>query len=253
MMKSSEISAAIIIIGDEILSGRTKDTNSNTIAQALIMCGIRLKEIRTIADDEATIINAVNTLRRAHNYVFTCGGIGPTHDDITADSIAKAFGVAIDIRDDAVKMMRNRYEESELTPARLRMARIPQGAILIDNPVSFAPGFQIENVFVMAGVPNIMRAMLESILPKLQKGVPIISKSIKADGLREGDIAIPLGEIAKKFPELSIGSYPWFRAEGYGAQLIVRGIEIEQIDECISEIIAMLKNLGLIPEVDCVN
>lgn len=246
-MQNKEITAAVLIIGDEILSGRTKDTNSNTIALAMQMCGIHLKEVRVIADDEYAIVLAINKLRKTYTYVFTCGGIGPTHDDITAECIAKAFGVSIDIRQDAIDMMLNRYKKEELTAARLRMARIPDGAVLINNPVSFAPGFQIDNVFVMAGVPNIMRAMLENILPHLEKGIPIIAKSVKADGLREGDIAIELGEIAKSFSSLSIGSYPWFRTEGHGTQLVIRGTEMTQIEECLTLILKMIEGFDITP------
>ena len=249
-MEQKYIQAAVIVIGDEILSGRTKDTNSNTIALFLAPFGIQLKEIRVIGDDEKTIIETVNYLRKTYNYVFTTGGIGPTHDDITADCVAKAFGVGIDIRDDAIEMMLNRYKSEDLTAARLRMARIPDGASLIKNPVSFAPGFQIENVFVMAGVPNIMRAMLEDIVHRLETGKIIISKTIKAENLKEGDIAFSYGEIAKKYPELSLGSYPWFNGQGYGAQLVVRGFDEQAINSAIDDVFQMLKDLGLSPYIE---
>lgn len=249
-MENSIINAAVLVIGDEILSGRTKDTNSNTIAQFLAPFGIQLKEIRVVGDDENIIIETLNHLRKTYNYVFTTGGIGPTHDDITADCVAKAFGASIDIRDDAVKMMLNRYKPEELTEARLRMARIPDGATLINNPVSFAPGFQMENVFTMAGVPNIMRAMLDDIAPRLETGKIIISKTIKAENLKEGDIALPLGEIAKEFPDLSFGSYPWFKGDGYGAQLVVRGFEENLVEIGVAAVVSMLNDLGLSPIVE---
>ena len=249
-MENSIINAAVLVIGDEILSGRTKDTNSNTIAQFLAPFGIQLKEIRVVGDDENIIIETLNHLRKTYNYVFTAGGIGPTHDDITADCVAKAFGASIDIRDDAVKMMLNRYKPEELTEARLRMARIPNGAILIKNPVSFAPGFQMENVFTMAGVPNIMRAMLDDIAHRLETGKIIISKTIKAENLKEGDIALPLGEIAKEFPDLSFGSYPWFKGDGYGAQLVVRGFEENLVEIGVAAVVSMLNDLGLSPIVE---
>lgn len=249
-MEQKIIQAAVIVIGDEILSGRTKDTNSNTIALFLAPFGIQLKEIRVIGDDENTIIETINQLRKTYDYVFTTGGIGPTHDDITADCVAKAFGVGIDVRDDAIEMMLNRYAKEDLTPARLRMARIPDGASLIKNPVSWAPGFQMGNVFTMAGVPNIMRAMLEDIATRLETGRVIISKTIKADNLKEGDIAISYGEIAKKYPEVSLGSYPWFNGHGYGAQLVVRGFDEKAINAAINDIFQMLKNLGLSPYIE---
>ncbi len=249
-MEQKYIQAAVIVIGDEILSGRTKDTNSNTIALFLAPFGIQLKEIRVIGDDEKTIIETVNYLKKTYNYVFTTGGIGPTHDDITAECVAKAFGVGIDIRDDAIEMMLNRYKSEDLTAARLRMARIPDGASLIKNPVSFAPGFQIENVFVMAGVPNIMRAMLEDIVHRLEAGKIIISKTIKTENLKEGDIAFSYGEIAKKYTELSLGSYPWFNGQGYGAQLVVRGFDEQAINSAIDDVFQMLKDLGLSPYIE---
>lgn len=249
-MEQKIIQAAVIVIGDEILSGRTKDTNSNTIALFLAPFGIQLKEIRVIGDDENTIIETINHLRKTYNYVFTTGGIGPTHDDITADCVAKAFGVGIDVRDDAIEMMLNRYTKEDLTAARLRMARIPDGANLIKNPVSWAPGFQMENVFTMAGVPNIMRAMLEDIAPRLETGKIIISKTIKADNLKEGDIAAPLGEIAKQYSELSFGSYPWFNGTGYGAQLVVRGFDEEILQKGVTAVLSMLEGLGLTPSVE---
>lgn len=246
----NEITAAVIVIGDEVLSGRTKDTNSNTIALFLSPLGIRLREVRVIGDVEEEIINTVNELRKKYTYIFTTGGIGPTHDDITADSIAKAFNMPLLVRDDAIEMMLNRYKKEELTESRLRMARIPEGASLIKNPVSWAPGFQTENVFTMAGVPNIMRAMLEDIAPRLETGAVIISKTVKADGLREGDIAAPLAEIAKSYPDVSFGSYPWFTGEGYGSQIVARSTDERALELGLSAIVAMLDGLNLRPVIE---
>ena len=246
----SEITAAVIVIGDEVLSGRTKDTNSNTIALFLTPLGIQLKEVRVIGDVEDKIVNTVNELRKEHNYVFTTGGIGPTHDDITADAIAKAFNVPLLVRDDAIEMMLNRYKKEELTEARLRMARIPEGASLIKNPVSWAPGFQTGNVFTMAGVPNIMKAMLEDIAPRLETGRVVISKTVKADGLKEGDIAMPLAEIAKAYPKVSFGSYPWFNGDGFGCHIVARSFEEKDLELGLSAIVAMLDTLNLRPIIE---
>lgn len=247
-MQNKEITAAVLIIGDEILSGRTKDTNSNSIANFLQPFGIRLREIRVIGDVESQIVETTNQLRIKYDYVFTCGGIGPTHDDLTAPSIAKAFNVLIEIRSDAIEMLKKRYDESDLTEARLRMARIPSGASLIDNPISFAPGFQIENVFVLAGVPNIMEAMLLDVSARLKRGPVIHSKTLICKNLREGDIAIKMGEIAKSNETVSIGSYPWFDTNGFGTRIIVRGTEKALISKCIGELEIQVRALNIIPE-----
>lgn len=244
---STEKTAAVLVVGDEILSGRTKDTNSNTIACFLAPFGMVLKEIRVVGDEAAHIIDGLNALRTTYDFVFTTGGIGPTHDDITADCVAAAFGVKIDVRQDAVDMMLQRYRSEDLNEARLRMARIPAGASLIKNPVSFAPGFQIENVFVMAGVPNIMAAMLEDVALRLPQGEILISKTLRVEKLREGEIAKSLGEIAKQFQTLSFGSYPWFSAEGYGVQLVVRGHDKALIAKAIDELLAMIAPYNLTP------
>jgi molybdenum cofactor synthesis domain-containing protein len=241
---STQITAAILVVGDEILSGRTKDTNSHTIACFLLPFGIALKEIRVVGDEPTQIIDALNSLRLNHDFVFSTGGIGPTHDDITADCVAAAFGVKIDVRQDAVDMMLQRYKSEDLNQARLRMARIPEGASLIKNPISFAPGFQIENVFVMAGVPNIMASMLDDIAPRLPLGDIVVSKTIRAPKLREGDIADGLGGIAKAYSMLSFGSYPWFSAEGHGVQIVVRGHDEAMIAKAIEELMAMIIPFG---------
>lgn len=208
--KSQIVTAAILVIGDEILSGRTKDKNIGYIAEYLTTIGIDLKEVRVVPDDEAEIVAALNAIRSRYDYVFTTGGIGPTHDDITADSVAKAFGVPIDHDPRAVKIIEERIKQrgGELNEARLRMARIPQGADLIENKVSGAPGFRIGNVIVMAGVPTIMQSMLDAAAPALRTGVKMNSVSVRAD-LKEGDIGSELGEVARAFPGAMIGSYPF--------------------------------------------
>ncbi len=209
-MPQEEVTAALLVIGDEILSGRTKDRNIGAVADHCTQIGIRLKEVRIVADDEDAIQAAVRELKRSHDYVFTTGGIGPTHDDITADSIAHAFGVPIDIDKRAVALMRERYADADLTPARLRMARIPEGAELIDNPVSKAPGFQIENVIVMAGVPSIMQAMLEAVTPRLKTGKKMLSDQVRV-AAPEGQIACPLAASQRAFPDVLDGELSVFR------------------------------------------
>ncbi len=223
--------AAMLVIGDEILSGRTRDSNMYFLAGELARHGMDLTEVRVVSDDAEAIKSAVQALSDAYDHVFTSGGIGPTHDDITSDSIAAAFGVPIDVRDDARALLVARYASSglELNQARLRMARIPDGATLIDNPVSTAPGFTLGNVHVMAGVPAVFEAMVASVLPTLTGGAPLLSQSISI--LRgEGDIAAPLAALAADFPELSIGCYP-FRQDGvYGANIVIRGSDGAQVN-----------------------
>src|SRR5262249_44362343 len=214
-MPSPEISqetvtAALVVIGEEILSGRTKDANISYIAAYLARLGIQLREVRNVADLEAAIIAAVDELRGRFTYVFATGGIGPTHDDVTTDAIAKAFSVPVLVDSEAVAAMRKRFTPSELSPARLRMARIPEGASLIDNAISRAPGFMIGNVIVMAGVPNIMQVMLDAVSPRLKKGRPMLSRSIRID-VPEGDAAEGLGILQSAHPDVQIGSYPFFQ------------------------------------------
>jgi molybdenum cofactor synthesis domain-containing protein len=216
------VTAGMLVIGDEILSGRTKDKNIGYVAEYLTGIGIDLKEVRVVADGEAAIVEALNALRTRYDYVFTTGGIGPTHDDITADCVAKAFGVPIDVDPRARALLEARFQGGELNAARLRMARIPAGAELVRNKVSAAPGFHIGNVFVMAGVPSIMQAMMDVIGPQLKTGLKIFSETVRAD-TREGDIGTPLGEIAAAHPEVSIGSYPFFdEARGPNTNIVVR-------------------------------
>ncbi|HWJ99084.1 MAG TPA: competence/damage-inducible protein A [Xanthobacteraceae bacterium] len=221
---STTVTAAILVIGDEILSGRTKDKNIGYIAEYLTNIGIDLKEVRVVSDDEKEIVDALNALRHRYKYVFTTGGIGPTHDDITADSVAKAFGVTIGHHPEAVAIIERRAKERglELNEARLRMARIPDSATLIENKVSGAPGFRIGNVIVMAGVPAIMQAMLDAVAPTLETGAKMHSISINT-GLKEGDIGTELGEIAKAHPGTMIGSYPFFDEKlGPNTNVVVR-------------------------------
>ncbi|MCB5176613.1 competence/damage-inducible protein A [Microvirga lenta] len=220
---AASVTAALLVIGDEILTGRTKDKNIGYIAEYLTGIGIDLREVRIVPDVEEEIVGAVNALRQRYTYLFTTGGIGPTHDDITADCIAKAFGVGIDHDPRAVAMLRERYQPDELNEARLRMARIPHGADLIENPISRAPGFRLGNVFVMAGVPSIMQAMLDNISPTLQTGARMIAETIDAEGLAEGNYAEGLAAVASSHEGVSIGSYPSFSAGGFRNQIVVRG------------------------------
>ncbi len=215
--------AAVLLIGNEVLSGRTKDKNLGFIADYLSALGIDLMEARVVADDEADIVAAVNALRARYTYVFSTGGIGPTHDDITADCMAKAFGVGISHHREAVAILTAYFAEMgrEANEARMRMARIPEGATLILNRVSRAPGFRIGNVFVMAGVPKIMQAMMESLSVQLVKGEPVQSITIEFQG-GEGDVAKPLGEIQSNFANVTIGSYPFESAQGYATNLVLR-------------------------------
>jgi molybdenum cofactor synthesis domain-containing protein len=217
----ASVTAAILVIGDEILSGRTKDKNIGYIAEYLTHIGIELREVRIVPDVQEEIVAALNALRARYTYIFTTGGIGPTHDDITADSVAAAFGVSIDHDPRAIAMLAERFPPDQLNEARLRMARIPAGADLIANSVSKAPGFKIGNVHVMAGVPSIMQAMLDVVAPTLQTGVKILSDTVRA-GLREGDIGTALAEVAKAHPDVSIGSYPFFSETGPDTNVVVR-------------------------------
>lgn len=229
--------AAMLVIGDEILSGRTRDANMHYLAGQLTQAGIDLREVRVVSDDASAIVDAVRALSGAHETVFTSGGIGPTHDDITADCIADAFGASIDVRDDARALLAAHYERqgAELNEARLRMARIPQGATLIDNPVSVAPGFTLGNVHVMAGVPSVFQAMVASVLPTLTGGAPLLSETLRIDR-GEGDIAGPLGKLATDFPQLSIGSYPFQKDGKYGANIVIRGTDQADIAAAVARL-----------------
>ncbi|MCX8509427.1 MAG: competence/damage-inducible protein A [Rhodobacteraceae bacterium] len=226
--------AAILIIGDEILSGRTRDANMHYLAGELTRIGIDLSEVRMVADGHAAIVRAVKDLRAAYDHLFTSGGIGPTHDDITADAIAAAFGLPLAVRADARAILQAHYDRAglELNAARLRMARIPDGARLIDNPISAAPGFSLENVHVMAGVPNIFQAMVASLLPTLTGGRPLLSQSLRV--MRgEGVIAAPLAALAEAFSDLGFGSYPFVQNGAYGTNLVVRGQDAARLDQAM--------------------
>ncbi len=232
--------AAMLVIGDEILSGRTRDANMHYLAGQLTEAGIDLKEVRVVSDDPDAIMGAVQALSVSYTHVFTSGGIGPTHDDITADCIATAFDTPIDIRDDARALLQAHYDRSgqELNAARLRMARIPDGATLIDNPVSTAPGFTLRNVHVMAGVPSVFQAMVASMLPTLTGGAPLLSRTLRV--IRgEGDIAGPLGDFAAAHAALSVGSYPFIKEGVYGANIVVRGSDAAQLDVAMQELSAI--------------
>ncbi len=231
--------AAILLIGDEILSGRTKDSNGNHLAKRLAELGIDLLEIRVVPDDHSVIVAALNALRATHKHVFTSGGIGPTHDDITADAVAAAFGVSIDVREDARAILATNYDNpADLNEMRLRMARIPAGASLIDNPISKAPGFSLGNVHVMAGVPVIFEAMVAGLLPQLTGGAPMRSTSVRLDR-PEGEVAAGLAKIAARFPALSIGSYPFVSGRGFGTNIVARGTDEAMLLAAETEILTL--------------
>jgi molybdenum cofactor synthesis domain-containing protein len=238
------VTAGLLVIGDEILSGRTKDKNIGYIAEYLTNIGIDLKEVRVVADDQGAIVEALNALRGRYTYVFTTGGIGPTHDDITADCVAQAFGVSIDYDPRAVAIMQERFAGSELNEARMRMTRIPAGAQLVPNKISRAPGFWIGNVIVMAGVPSIMQAMLDEVAPKLKTNAKMLSKTVRAD-LREGDIGTELGEIAKAHADVSIGSYPFFDEQrGPNTNVVLRSRDAHKLataEEAVQEMLRKVK------------
>lgn len=236
------VTAAILVIGDEILSGRTKDKNIGYIAEYLTAIGVDLKEVRVVPDEEDEIVAAVNALRARYTYLFTTGGIGPTHDDITADSVARALGVGIGHDPRAVAMLAERYPNpADLNEARLRMARIPFGADLIDNPVSKAPGFMIGNVIVMAGVPAVMQAMLDAVAPRLKTGAKMLQVSIEAPGLKEGDIATPYGALAKAHPGVIMGSYPMMNERGFFTRLVLRARDATLLAAAERDVTAMVE------------
>ncbi|MHA6286982.1 competence/damage-inducible protein A [Maricaulis sp. CAU 1757] len=257
MANGERVTAAVLLIGDEVLSGRTADKNLQAIAQFLAPLGISVIESRTVPDEEDVIVEAVNALRRRADYVFTTGGIGPTHDDITADAIARAFGVSIDVREDALAVIEDWYARSgtPLTESRKRMARIPEGADLIENPVTGAPGFQTGNVFTLAGVPKIARGMLEDIAHRLEGGAVTLSRSVKADEMREGEIAEALGKLQAEHPEVSIGSYPYFLEIDSdrvrrGTHLVARATDAAALDAVIEAMRRLVEDLGHTPRID---
>ncbi len=250
------VTAAVILIGDELLSGRTQDSNLKTIADFLNPLGVEVREARVIPDVHETIVATVQLMSRSHDYVFTTGGIGPTHDDITADAVAAAFGRTIDVRADAMAILRPWYEArgQEINEGRMRMARIPAGAELIHNPVSAAPGFRLGNVFVMAGIPAVMRGMLQDIGHRLEGGAVVHSHTVRAEGVREGDIAEPLGALARARPEVSFGSYPFMRLKGktteFGVSLVARSRDADLIAASVDALIEIVRAQGGEPEID---
>ncbi len=249
-MTQRQVKAAVLLIGDELLSGRTQDVNLQTIAKFVAPLGVQIAEARVVPDVIEEIAAAVNALRARYDYVFTTGGIGPTHDDKTADAIAAAFGASIGVRDDARAILEAHYKGGQpLNEARLRMARIPDGATLIANPVSRAPGFQLGNVFVMAGVPSIMRGMLEDVGPRLDGGAVVGSRIVRGKGVREGDIAAGLEKLeAAANGAVSFGSYPWFSPDGYGLHLVARSADPEALEQAAGDLIALIRACGATPE-----
>lgn len=241
MSTQESITAALIVIGDEILSGRTKDVNIGATADFCTDLGIDLKEVRVVTDETDEIVDAINALRARYTYVFTTGGIGPTHDDITADAVAKAFGVELPINPQARAMLEARWKETgtEVNEARLRMARIPVGADLIVNSVSAAPGFRIGNVHVMAGVPIIMRSMLEALAPTLKGGKKVLSVTIKA-AVGEGTVGGPLGELQAQYPDVKMGSYPQMGNKQVMTELVLRSSDEARLHEAAAKVQAMV-------------
>jgi molybdenum cofactor synthesis domain-containing protein len=240
-MSAETVTAALLVIGDEILSGRTKDVNIGATADFCTDLGIELTEVRVVADVTDDIVAAVNALRARYTYVFTTGGIGPTHDDITADAIAQAFGVALPIHAQAREMLESRWRQTgtEINEARLRMARIPEGADLIVNSVSAAPGFRIGNVHVMAGVPVIMRAMLEAIAPTLKGGKKVKSVTVRC-GVGEGAIGGPLGRLQEEYPDVKMGSYPQMGQSFVMTELVLRSSDEARLTEAAAKVFALV-------------
>ncbi|HXF54644.1 MAG TPA: molybdopterin-binding protein [Hyphomicrobiaceae bacterium] len=241
------VTAGLVVIGDELLSGRTKDRNIGYIADHCTAVGIQLKEVRIVADEERAIVTAINQMRTAYTYVFTTGGIGPTHDDITADAVAKAFGVPIDINPKAYELLKSYYDRHgrEMTPGRLRMARTPLGAELIENKISVAPGFMIGNVITMAGIPNIMQVMLDAVTPRLKTGRKMLSEAIDLN-TPEGVIAELFGEHQKEFPDVSMGSYPYRVDDRPCTQLVLRSTDPQRLTAATAGLKAKLKERGML-------
>jgi len=243
-LKMKHVTAGILLIGDELLSGRTKDTNLSTIAKWLGPLGVQIGEARIIADNRDIIIDAVREFSQRFDFVFTTGGIGPTHDDITADCIAAAFGLGISERADAMAELRTRYEEADLNEARRKMARIPDGASLIKNQVSQAPGFQTKNVFTLAGVPQIMKSMLADIEQRIEGGAKVYSRTVEAPKIGEGDAAKPLGDLETKYAGVNIGSYPFFNDGFHGVNFVARGRDEAVLDEVEAKLRELVKALS---------
>jgi len=250
MAKEGISTAAVLVIGDEILSGRTQDTNSNHIARVLTALGIDLKEVRVVGDVEGEIVAALNALRGVYDFVFTTGGIGPTHDDITADAVAAAFGAGIGYHPEVYALLEARYPPGEFNDMRKRMARIPHGAALVTNPVSAAPGFHIGNVYVLAGVPMVMRAMMEQIARELPQGVRVQSITVEAD-IPEGTIAPGLAQLQKEHKDVAMGSYPFYREgkpQPFGAQLVLRSRDGDALERAALALEDNLRKLGAAPQ-----
>jgi molybdenum cofactor synthesis domain-containing protein len=249
MAELSSPTACVLVVGNEVLSGRTQDANIQFLARRLGEIGIPLREVRVIPDVAETIITTVNEVRARFDHVFTTGGIGPTHDDITSECIAAAFGVPWEPHAEAWDRMASHYAKTsgglaEFNPARQRMATMPRGAILIDNDISIAPGFTLGNVHVMAGVPRIMRAMFEALAPRLQGGPPIVSVSVHAPGLPEGKIAEGLAAIQAQFSGIDLGSYPYYRPDGNGVAIVAKGTDPRTAAAAVAEVTALMRNLG---------
>ncbi len=244
---SANPTACLLVIGNEVLSGRTQDLNIKFLATGLGAIGMPLREVRVIPDVSETIIATVNEARAKFDHVFTTGGIGPTHDDITSECIAAAFGVPWEPHAEAWARLEARYEPGEFNAARQRMATMPRGATLIDNPVSTAPGFTIGNVHVMAGVPRVMQAMWANLAPTLAGGAPVVMAAVHAMGLAEGKIADGLGAIQARYPNIDLGSYPYYRSSGNGVALVAKGTEQAAVEACIAEVTAMIAELGAVP------
>ena len=244
-MTDEEISAGMVVIGDEILSGRTKDRNIGFVADTLALIGIDLEEVRIVSDRQAAIVEAVNALRIRYTYVFTSGGIGPTHDDVTADAVSVAFERECIYDPRAVDILAKAYGARDIvfTDARKRMARMPEGSELIENAVSSAPGFRVENVFVMAGVPKVMQAMMDAVVPTLRKGRPMISQTVESS-LPEGVIGQPLSDVQEAHGATMIGSYPQWTDGRFRTQIVVRGREREAVDAALADVRAMVRELG---------
>ncbi|WP_421791177.1 competence/damage-inducible protein A [Hyphobacterium sp.] len=257
MSTNRNVTAGVLLIGDELLSGRTRDINLSEIAKFLAPLGVSVVECRVVPDEQDEIVAAVNHLRAKCDYVFTTGGIGPTHDDITADAIGAAFGQAVDVRADALEIIEHWYAKTKtpLTESRKRMARVPAEAILINNPVTGAPGFQTGNVFTLAGVPKIARGMLEDIADRIDGGAVTLSRTVATGGLREGDLAEGLGVLAKAYPDISIGSYPYFYENEAGeivrgTNLVARSTDEPALAEVIEKLAELSRSVGGKPVID---
>ena len=248
MEAEKTVTACVLVIGNEILSGRTQDVNLAYLAKGLNEVGVRLREARVIPDVADTIVATVNEVRAQFDYVFTTGGIGPTHDDITAECVARAFGVKLIIHPEARRILEAHYKERkiEINEARLRMAQTPEGATLIANPVSRAPGFRIGNVFVMAGIPQVMQAMFDGVKGSLKGGRPVLARTLSC-GLAEGQLAKGLGEIQARYPDADIGSYPWYRRGAHGVSLVARSPDAARLAAVIEEIATLIRSLGGMP------